>query len=87
VPVEIETSTLALAPRDRQTRVMGLKELWQRWSKGEDARAVERAEEESRMSASERAADHEDFEARKDDIEASRGPAGSAATDVASEDL
>jgi hypothetical protein len=62
---------------------MGLKELWQRWSKGEDARAVERAEEESRMTPFERDLDHEDFEARKDDVAATRGSAGSAAADTA----
>jgi hypothetical protein len=66
---------------------MGLKELWQRWSKGEDARAIERAEEESRMTPFEREQDREDFEARKDDVAATRGPAGSAAADTASEDL
>ena len=66
---------------------MGLKQLWQRWSKGEDARAVERTEEESRLTPHQRDVDLEDFEARKDDIAAARGPAGSAAADAASEDL
>ena len=45
------TDALRSTPGDRQTHVMGLKELFQRWSKGEDARAVERAEEESRDDA------------------------------------
>jgi hypothetical protein len=66
---------------------MGLKELFQRWSKREDARAIERAEEESRMTPFERDVDREDFEGRKDDLQATRGPAGSAAEDVAAEDL
>jgi len=66
---------------------MGIKQLFQRWSKGEDARAVERAKEESDMTPYERDVDREDFEARKDDIAATRGPAGSAAADVAAEDL
>jgi len=66
---------------------MGLKQLFQRWSKGEDARAVERAKEESGMTPHERDVDREDFEGHKDDIAATRGLAGSAAADVASEDL
>jgi hypothetical protein len=66
---------------------MGLKDLFQRWSKGEDARAVESAEEESRLTPSERAVDGEDFEARKDDHLAGRDPAGADALDVASDDL
>jgi hypothetical protein len=47
---------------------MGLKDLFSRWTKGEDARAVERATLESRMSPEERAFDQEDFEGRKDDL-------------------
>jgi hypothetical protein len=47
---------------------MGLKDLFSRWSKGEDERALERAEEESRMTAFERDVDQEDFEGRKDDL-------------------
>ena len=66
---------------------MGIKELFQRWTKGEDARAVERAEEESRMTPAERDGDREDFEARKDDLVAGRGPAGDAALDAAADDL
>jgi hypothetical protein len=66
---------------------MGLKQLFQRWSKGEDARAIGQVEEESQMTPHERDAGREDFEARKDDIAATRGPAGSAAEDAASDDL
>jgi hypothetical protein len=47
---------------------MGLKDLFSRWSKGEDARAIERAEEESRMTPFERDVDREDFEGRKEDL-------------------
>jgi hypothetical protein len=43
---------------------MGLKDLFSRWTKGEDRRATERAELESRMSEKERAYDKEDYEAR-----------------------
>ena len=66
---------------------MGLKELFQRWSKGEDARVVERAEEESGMTPYERDVDREDFEARKDDLLAGRDLAGADALDVADDDL
>ena len=61
---------------------MGLKELFQRWTKGEDARAVERAKEEARMTALERDADREDFEARKDDVAATRGLGGAKPEDL-----
>ena len=47
---------------------MGLKDLFSRWSKSEDDRAIERAEEESRMTPFERDLDQEDFEGRKDDL-------------------
>ena len=47
---------------------MGLKDLFSRWSKSEDERAIERAEEESRMTPFERDLDQEDFEGRKDDL-------------------
>ena len=61
---------------------MGLKQLFQRWSKGEDARAVERAAEETRMTPYERDVDREDYEARKDDVAATRGLAGSKPEDL-----
>jgi hypothetical protein len=62
---------------------MGLKDLFNRWTKGEDARAIERTELESQMTPEERAFDREDFEARKDDTAAAsswagREPEGSA---------
>jgi hypothetical protein len=66
---------------------MGLKDLWQRWTKGENARAVERAEEESRMRPYERDLDQEGFEDRKDDLLAGRDLPGQAARDVADDDL
>lgn len=60
---------------------MGLKDLFSRWSKGEDERAVERAEEESHMTPLERDVDQEDFEGRKDDVYATeRGSAGAEST-------
>jgi hypothetical protein len=65
---------------------MGLKDLLRRWSKSEDQRAIDRAEDESRMTPHERAVDSEDFEARKDDIAATSGWAGSEAAAAASEE-
>jgi hypothetical protein len=46
---------------------MGLKDLFKRWSKAEDERAIERAEEDSRGTALERDVEQEDFEGRKQD--------------------
>ena len=66
---------------------MGLKNLFSRWSKGEDRRAIERAELESQMTPHERAVDSEDFEARKDDTAAKSSWAGSEAAAAASDDL
>lgn len=66
---------------------MGLKDLFSRWTKREDSRAIEREEVESRMTPAERASDREDFEARKDDVAARSGWAGSEAASAASDDL
>ena len=66
---------------------MGLKQLFQRWSKGEDARAIEQAKEEALMPPHERDVGGEDFQARKDDLRATRDAAGAGAADAASEDL
>jgi hypothetical protein len=66
---------------------MGLKDLFSRWSKGEDRRAVERAERESTMKPQERLVDAEDFEARKDDTAAGSSWAGSEAEATAADDL
>lgn len=66
---------------------MGLKDLFSRWSKGEDQRAIERAEEESSLTPAERAFDKEDFEGRKDDIAAGSTWAGREAEGAASDDL
>lgn len=66
---------------------MGLKDLFSRWRKSEDARAVERSKLESQMSPQERAVDQEDFEARKDDIAAESTWAGREAEGSASDDL
>jgi hypothetical protein len=61
---------------------MGLTQLLQRWMKGEDARAIEKAKEESRMTSHERDVEAEDFEAQKEDIAATRGLAGSSPEDL-----
>ena len=66
---------------------MGLKDLFSRWTKGEDRRATERAELESRMSSRERAIDQEDFEARKDDVAADSTWAGREAEAAARAEL
>jgi hypothetical protein len=66
---------------------MGLKELFSRWTKGEDRRATERAERESGMTAYEREVDQEDFEARKDDVAADSTWAGREAEGAASGEL
>jgi hypothetical protein len=66
---------------------MGLKDLFSRWTNGEDRRATERAELESRMTAKERAFDKEDFEARKDDIASGSTWAGREAEGAAADDL
>lgn len=66
---------------------MGLKDMLRRWTHSEDQRSVERAKEETRMTAHEREVDQEDFEARKDDVQVSRDFAGSEALDAARDDL
>jgi len=66
---------------------MGLKDLFARWSKGEDERAVERAEEESGMTPHERAVDEEDFEGRKDDLFATERESAGAEAIPSAEDL
>jgi hypothetical protein len=63
---------------------MGLKRFFSRWTKGEDARALERADEETRMTPEERDVAEEDYEARKDDMRtAGTSYAGFDATEVA----
>lgn len=66
---------------------MGLKGLFSRWSKGEDERAIERAEEESRMTPFERDVDREDFEGRKDDLYATERESAGADVIPTGEDL
>ena len=66
---------------------MGLKEIWQKWSKSEDERAVERAEEASRLTPAEREFSNEDFEGRKEDLHTFNTRAGSEAADTARDDL
>jgi hypothetical protein len=66
---------------------MGLKDLFSRWTKSEDSRAIERAKLESQMSPEERARDQEDFEARKDDTAADSSWAGREAEGAARAEL
>jgi hypothetical protein len=66
---------------------MGLKDIWHRWSKGEDRRALERSDEEGHMSHLERDIADEDFESRRDDVSAFNRIGGQAAIDAAGEDV
>jgi heme-degrading monooxygenase HmoA len=66
---------------------MGLKDLFSRWTKGEERRATERAERESGLTPYERDVDQEDFEARKDDVAAGSTWAGREAEGAASGEL
>ena len=66
---------------------MGLMDVFRRWTKGEDERALRRAEEESRMTPAERAFDSEDFEGHKDDVAALNTRTGSEAAETAADDL
>lgn len=61
---------------------MGRKDVFSRWPKGEDERAIERAEEESRMTTFERDLDLEDFEGRKDDVYATERESAGAESAV-----
>jgi hypothetical protein len=58
---------------------MGLKDFFSKWSKGSDADALERAEEETRMTPYERDLDQEGFAGRKTDSMISNTYAGSEA--------
>jgi hypothetical protein len=66
---------------------MGLKDLFKRWTKAEDERALERAERESSMTPVEREVDQEDYEARKDDIRIAGSFQGSEALDASRDEL
>jgi hypothetical protein len=67
---------------------MGLKDLLARLTKSADRQALERADEESRMTPHERAVDQEDYEARKDDTYVTGETyAGSGAASAAADDL
>jgi hypothetical protein len=67
---------------------MGLKDLFQRWTKGEDERAIERAREESEAHAGgyQRALDAEDFEGRKEDLNTHSQWSGSEAEAAAGDE-
>jgi len=47
---------------------MGFLDFFKRWSKSEDERVLERAEEQTRMTPLERDISKEDYEARRDDL-------------------
>ena len=66
---------------------MSLKDLFKRWTKAEDDRAIERAVEDSRGTAYERDIEQENFEGRKQDLRTGSSFAGSAAEDAAGDDL
>lgn len=66
---------------------MGLKDLFRRWSKAQDADTLARADEETRMTEPEREVDQEDYEARKDDLTIDESWAGAEAEESASDDL
>lgn len=66
---------------------MGLKDLFQRWSKSRDASAVAKVEAEAQMSPAERHVAQQDFEEVKDDMLTKRSFAGSAAEDVVKSEL
>lgn len=65
---------------------MGLWGFFKRWSKAEDERALERADEETRMSPHDRDVFEEDYEARKDDTHIAGGFAGSEALGAADDE-
>jgi hypothetical protein len=76
----VATSGFSGAREIRDTSGMGLKNLFSRWSKGSDEDAIERAEEQSRMTASERELDQaESFVGRQTDSFISNSWAGSEA--------
>ena len=66
---------------------MGLKDVFRRWSKSEDERALERAEEETRMTPVERALDSEDLEGKKEDLAVFNDRSGAEAADAAADDF
>lgn len=66
---------------------MRLKDILRRWTRRDEQRLVELAEEETRMTAHEREVDQEDFEATKKDLQVDRDFAGSEALDAARDDL
>jgi hypothetical protein len=62
-------------------------DLLRRWTKGEDARALERAEEESLLTAHERDIDRESLENRQADVVADSRWTGQDAHAAAEDDL
>ena len=69
---------------------MGLKDLFGRWTKGENERAIEREREEELAQARpvDRARDAQEYETKKEDLFAGPGSwAGSEAESTVSDDL
>ena len=66
---------------------MGLKDIWRSWSKGEDRRALERAEDAEHMTPLERDVANEDYEGSQGRPDAFNRRAGAAAIDAAGDDL
>lgn len=66
---------------------MGLKELFQRWTKSSDQDALAKTERESQMTPQERELDGEDYEAHKDDVLLGQSYAGSAAEQVVEDEF
>jgi hypothetical protein len=65
---------------------MGLKDLFSRWTKGEDERAVQRERDDELNRADRNVAD-EDYEAKKDDLAAANRYGAADAEAAASDDL
>ncbi len=76
-----------LVTRLRDTAPHGIEALLQPLDPGEDDRALERADEETQMTAPERDVDREDYEERKDDIKTDASYAGFDAAEVAQNEV
>jgi uncharacterized protein (DUF2235 family) len=66
---------------------MGIKDLFQRWSKSRHDRAVAKVEAEAQMSPAERHAAQQDFEEYKDDMLTKQSYAASEAESVVEGEL
>jgi hypothetical protein len=66
---------------------MGIKNFFKKWSKTSDEQVLEIAEEEARMNDLERELDHQDYQAKKDDIYLNSRYSGSEVNRTARDDL